>query len=166
MSTRPNREKVAATIKKVFSTHASPDGGKFTRLLYKHESEGINCYCIEGVFCEAATQLGYGGKLIVPSTQKCVHEVDKRSPHSFSFFADDGYRSIAPEALFSFLGLPPSLKIKDLSEHGLDREEILRKAGGFYCHTKENLSWNFIHDCTETTLKQLIDVALAILSKK
>lgn len=166
MSTKPTKEKVAATIKKVFGTHRSPNGEKFNRLLYKHESEGINCYCIEGIFCEAAVQLGYEGKFLEPSTKTFVSEVDKEKPQPFSFFAHNGFRSVAPETVFEFLGLPRELKPEDLSKHGLNKDEIVhqnRELGG---RIGDNFEWNFIHDCTKTTLKELVDAALAILSKK
>jgi hypothetical protein len=114
------------------------------------------CFCIEGVFCEVATKLGYKGKF-----------EKQRGGSAFNFTPTDSilkntyqYKvlQLAPREVFDFLGIPTHVPNKCLSDRTLAEVEAL---SGFDA-TGRSL-WHIINDSSSLSLDQLIELAIKVL---
>lgn len=122
------------------------------------------CFCIEGVFCDAASVLGYDGKFITES--------DKRS-RVFIHQPVGGYqrgtkfRCNAPQQVYSYLGIPYVVPLALVREAGLAEKlhpTIYFKT--FFRGAGEAVSWDSLNDKSSLTLKELLSFTCNLLEKR
>lgn len=142
---KPSKQEVKKKILEVFSEHKSTNNEKHIALLYKFEKE--NCYCIEGVFCEAGKRLGFEGSF--------KPDCDHKFGYAMVEQGKEVLWGTAPPSLFDFLGLPFRLTKDLIKKHDPTLGEV----------TLSVLIWNNIHDSTDISLKRLVDLAVSLLKE-
>lgn len=120
----------------------------------KRLTTGGSCYCIQGVFCKAAGDLGLD-----------IHQTDTKLEHSElnkSRFVYKGkpYYTGAPNDVHVYLGLEDRVSKKQLIQAGLLEHLSLRVASAY------SYNWTWLNDQTEMSLAELIQLAISILKRK
>lgn len=144
---KPSKEQVKQKILEVFSEHKSINNKKRAVLLYKSEKE--NCYCIEGVFCEAGRRLGFEGFFEYDSDGKyCYARLENGEQVRYGN---------APPEVFAFLGLPFTITRDALKKHD---PTMLEKVDNL-----ANLIWSNVHDSSRMSLKRLVNLSISLLKE-
>jgi hypothetical protein len=119
--------------------------------------EPKTCFCIEGVFCDVASKLGYEGKFVTES--------DKRS-RVFVYQKRTELRCNAAQQVYYHLGIPYVVPLVDIREAGLkDRLNNRIYYRTFFRDGHEAVSWPALNDESNLTLRELIDFTCNLLQK-
>lgn len=130
------------------------------------------CFCIEGVFCQVAIDLGLDAKFTADDDYKVEDEdlpgatgkevlmdfVGPSSQHSM--------KSAAPDEVFRFLGLPRFITKKDLSDLGANKEDLQKTLDHIRLSGTSFIHWFIANDVTEVPLRDLISLACKLVSTK
>lgn len=114
------------------------------------------CFCIEGVFCQAASELGFPGEF---------KHVKKMSVMPYGYYISGVYRQEmmkAPPQIWGFLSIQPFVEYTFIQEIG---EEYGNKIAGeaYRPQARKFADWYELNDLTTLTLAELINIAQEVL---
>lgn len=112
--------------------------------------DGRKCFCIEGLFCEVAVELGFEGKFI---ERKALTERETAFSLNIKGAWHGGW---APLEIFTFLGMPRKVKYSDIKAAGVKLTEKTEES----FKGMASISWHTLNDDTDITLDALIDLAV------
>lgn len=133
------------------------------------------CFCIEGVFCEVASKLGYQGEFVTEERQLPIHfalgeasNYERLNPgRHFLRNGRQKFRSRAPNDIFPYLGLPTVVPLSELERKGL-KALLYKHIWGAIRHTEkgDGFTWHALNDASDLSLKELTQLACDLLEKK
>lgn len=162
---KPKKEKVLSALAKYKS---APEYRKIRFVLHSLRGKE-KCYCIEGIFCEIAAELGYPGHYIL--SRPVSSRLGKTSVHAFVpkdcelSTPSEISETKAPEEIWPWLGLPRSVDHKFLLNLGGAYEEGLRELQhtlGDYTYDSRS-TWYELNDCSQLTIRELLSLAEQLL---
>lgn len=158
---KPKKEKVLAALAK----YKTATEYKKIRFVLHSLRGKEKCYCIEGIFCEIAAELGYPGWYVFSRPASSKISVHAFVPKHLASPPSETNETKAPKEIWSFLGIPETVDHK-----------FLRNLGGVYergleevWHVMADLvpdgasTWYELNDCSELTIRDLLGLAEQLL---
>lgn len=128
------------------------------------------CFCIEGVFCQAAIDLGLDAKFKADDDYE-VHLEDLPDATGKEVLMDFvrpssqfKMKSAAPSEVYRFLGLPRFITKKDLVDLGVKKEDLDKTLDHIRLNGTGSINWFVANDVTEIPLHDLISLACKLVS--
>lgn len=157
-TSKPTKDQVLKELAKYSKLHLEKAKFHLAMLI-----QGKKCYCIEGVFCEIASNLGLPGEYVLQTDDTgSIYQfrLDVNGPQSDS-------ECIAPEEIWSFLGLPTTVKtgfVAGLGERYADA--LVNSEVPVYMSKSHNRAkWFTYNDQTDLTIPELLKIAEKVLEQ-
>jgi hypothetical protein len=167
-SPQPTTEKVVSALKRYRS--APKTTGTLCRIVpISGSEEAQTCFCVEGVFCAVAAELGFGGEFVNSRDSIGLNASFKittfEQTRTFNWEGSK-FAATPPVELFDFLGLPRVLTRDQIVSAGLGKVFTDAHSKGYWeNHWKEYnaTAWHNLNDYSPATLDELIQFACDLL---